>query len=139
MKNPVTVPDDDFLQNLNLAIERHLSDSHLGVSKLLRIVGMSRTDLHRKLERTVGMSATRYFRYVRLQRAADLLRQQPQSSISDIAFEVGFNSQSYFTRKFKAMFGCCPEHWKKHEPASTAFEQLRNTQADFLTIKHKIS
>lgn len=99
---------ETFLQNLNTQIAEHLSDSSLTVRRLLRLVGMSRTDLHRKLDRATGMSATEYIRHIRLHRAAILIKEQPHWSIYQIALEVGFESQSYFTRKFKEQYGVCP-------------------------------
>lgn len=99
---------DSFLQNLNVQIAAHLSDSSLTVRRLLKLIGMSRTDLHRKLDRATGMSATEYLRHLRLHRAAILLMEQQEWNMYQIALEVGFNSQSYFTRKFKEQFGVSP-------------------------------
>jgi AraC-like DNA-binding protein len=98
-------------------IGKHIADPELSVTKLLRYVGISRTNLHRKLTRMVGMSATEYIRHLRLQHAAILLVEQTEWSISEIACEVGFNSQSYFTRSFIKVFGMCPTAYrKKHHP-----------------------
>lgn len=97
-----------FLTTLNGQIEKHLSDNTLDMKKVTRLVGMSRTDLHRKLDKTVGMSATEYIRHVRLHKAADLLIREPEWSVYHICLEVGFNNQSYFTKRFKALFGKCP-------------------------------
>ncbi len=106
-------PPDSFVQNIHVHIETHLSDATLNVKRLLRLVAMSRSDLHRKLDRTVGMSATAYLRYVRLQQAAKLLLHQPTWGIYKVALEVGFSSQSYFTRRFREVFGCCPAKWRE--------------------------
>ncbi|MBI5915286.1 MAG: helix-turn-helix transcriptional regulator [Bacteroidetes bacterium] len=106
-------PPDTFVQNLDGCIEAHLSDASLNVKRLLRLVGMSRTDLHRKLDRTVGMSTTEYVRNKRLEKAAELLREQPEWSVSQVAQEVGFGNQSYFTVRFKEVFGCCPGAWRE--------------------------
>jgi AraC-like DNA-binding protein len=114
MRNHSIAPSEDFLQNLNLAIEAHISDPRLRINRLLRMVGMSRTDLHRKLDRTVGMSATQYIRHIRLRRAAELLVKHPDWCVYEVAWEVGFDNQSYFTKKFKEIFGCCPIEWRKH-------------------------
>jgi AraC-like DNA-binding protein len=113
MRNHSAALSEDFLQNLNLAIETHISDPRLCVNRLLRIVGMSRTDLHRKLGRTVGMSTTKYVRQIRLRRAAELLTKHPEWCVYEVALEVGFNNQSYFTKKFKQAFGCCPGEWRE--------------------------
>lgn len=109
---PSALPGEVFLQNLTQAIEKHIDDPDLDINKLLRLVGMSRTDLHRKLDKAVGMSATEYLRHVRLQHAAQLLRTEFAWSIYQITNEVGFNSQSYFSRRFKEVFGCCPKKYR---------------------------
>jgi AraC-like DNA-binding protein len=101
-------PQPLFLKTLNDQIEKHLSDATLDIKKVTRLVGMSRTDLHRKLDRIVGMSTTEYIRHVRLRKAADLLILEPEWSVYHICLEVGFSNQSYFTKRFKALFGKCP-------------------------------
>ncbi len=97
-----------FLDNLDSEIETHLSDNTLTVTRLTRLIGMSRTNLHRKLERSVGMSATEYVRKKRLEKAAELLKEQPDWSICQVAMEVGFDNQGYFTRRFREVFDCPP-------------------------------
>lgn len=101
-------PRDAFIEHLNVQIAAHLSDPTLDVRRLLRLIGMSRTDLHRKLKTATGMSTTAYIRYIRLQQAASMLKEQREWSLYQIALEVGFSSQSYFTRKFKEQFCMCP-------------------------------
>ena len=102
-----------LLQTIEHQINQHLLDPDLNVTKLLRYVGISRTDLHRKLTRMVGMSATEYIRHIRLHRSAKMLMEQPEWSIGQIACEVGFNSQSYFTRVFIEAFGMCPTAYRR--------------------------
>lgn len=102
-----------LLRKIDQQINDHLTDSDFKVSKLLRAVGISRTDLHRKLTRMTGMSATEYIRHKRLQHAQKLLLEAPEWSIGQIAFEVGFNSQSYFTRAFIEVYGECPTCYRR--------------------------
>jgi AraC-like DNA-binding protein len=104
---------DTFLKKLNQQIEQHLSDATFDVPNLLRSLGMSRTDLHRKIVGKVGMSTTEYIRFVRLQHAVVLLEEQPEWSLAQIAYEVGFTSPSYFTRTFIERFGMCPSLYRK--------------------------
>lgn len=95
-----------FLTTLNGQIEKHLSDNTLTIKKMTRLVGMSRTDLHRKLDSAVGMSATEYIRYIRLHKAAQLLILEREWSVYQICMEVGFSDQSYFTRRFRELGVC---------------------------------
>ena len=87
----------------------HLSDPGLTVGKVLRIVFMSRSNLHRRLKEQTGLSATAYIRRQRLHHAKKLLEEQPQLPVSEVAQKVGFGSQSYFAKQFKKLFGCCPK------------------------------
>lgn len=111
MKQP-HFPQPSFFPCLDTQIEEHLSDTSLNVKKLLRLVGMSRTDLHRKLQGSVGMSATEYVRHARLLRAAALLKDEPGLSVCEVAEEVGFGSQGYFAKRFREAFGECPLAWR---------------------------
>lgn len=104
-----------FLENLQTQLTQHLSDSSLDVHRLTRLVGMSRSDLHRKLRRHTGMSTTEYIRHIRLEKAAVMLVKYPTWSIYQIALEVGFGNQSYFSRRFKEEFGMCPMEWRAVE------------------------
>lgn len=91
----------------------HLHDASLDVPKLQRLLGMSRSDLHRKLKAATGLSATAYIRHLRLQRAAQLLLEQPHACILGIALEVGFNNHSYFTKRFREVYGVCPGEYRE--------------------------
>lgn len=104
-----------FLKKLDFIIGQHLSDNKLDVGMLARLVCMSRSDLHRKLVRTEGMSIMRYVRHIRLQKASELLLEHPDWSIYQVALEVGFSSQGYFSRRFREAFGVCPMDWRQAE------------------------
>jgi AraC-like DNA-binding protein len=97
-----------FLDCLAARLGPHLADPELDMPKLHRLLGMSRSDLHRKLKAATGMSATAYIRHLRLHKAAQLLLEQPAVCILGIALEVGFNNHSYFTKRFREVFGVCP-------------------------------
>ena len=105
--------EDPFLHQLQTKIEAHLFDSELTVTKMVRIVGISRTNLHLKLSQKAGISASEFLRRLRLQFAAQLLLEKREWSVFQVALEVGFNSQPYFTVCFKRAFGCCPAAWRQ--------------------------
>ncbi len=104
---------DPLFRHLHFQIANNIDDPNLDISKLLKLTALSRTSLHRVLCRTVGMSATAYVRYIRLQRAAKLLIDNPEYNISEIAYQVGFSSPNYFSRKFSECFGLTPSEWRK--------------------------
>ena len=71
---------------------------------------MSRTQLHRKLKAITGMSASEFIRSQRLKLAIGLLKES-DATISEIAYQVGFNSSSYFSKCFKEVYSCTPNEY----------------------------
>ncbi|MEL0252493.1 MAG: helix-turn-helix transcriptional regulator, partial [Novosphingobium sp.] len=60
----------------------------------------------------LGTTPTAYILEQRLRRAADRLVARPNASITEIAFELGFNDSAYFTRCFRQQFGIAPRDWR---------------------------
>jgi signal transduction histidine kinase/ligand-binding sensor domain-containing protein/DNA-binding NarL/FixJ family response regulator len=104
--------DEAFLKKVMVVVEQHLGDENFEVDTLCRSMAMSRAQLHRKLKALVNQSAMELVRRIRLERAADLLRQNA-GSIAEIAYQVGFSSQAHFTRSFHEHFGRPPSEYKK--------------------------
>ena len=104
--------DQEFLQKTIQIIEAHFEDEQFSVEKLAEKVNMSVSQLNRKLNALVDQPAGQLIRALRLQRAADLLKQN-SGSISEICYLVGFSDQAYFSRSFKKQFGCTPSEYKK--------------------------
>lgn len=105
-----TPVDVSFLQKAKHIVEGHLADEDFSVESLAKNIGMSRSQLHRKLRALTDRSASEFIRTLRLQRAAHLL-QQKQFSVTEVAFEVGFNNPSYFAACFRKQFGKLPSEY----------------------------
>ncbi len=99
--------NDPFLKKAVTIIEEYLDDTEFNVEKFAREMGLSRTQLHRKLKALTNKSATDFIRFVRLQRAAQMFR-EGYDNVTEVAFATGFNSPSYFSKHFKALFGMSP-------------------------------
>jgi len=104
--------DRQFLEKTIKTIENHFEDEKFSIDKLAEEVNMSISQLNRKLNALVAQPAGQLMRSLRLQRAADLLKQNT-GSIAEICYKVGFNNQGYFTRTFKKQFGISPSEYKK--------------------------
>ncbi|WP_229320809.1 ATP-binding protein [Larkinella knui] len=107
----------EFLEKAMRIIGEHLTDEAFTVEVLQREMGMSRMQLHRKLKALTDQSASDFIRYIRLQRAADLL-QQPGIQIAEAAYQSGFQHLSYFSRCFKEQFGMLPSEFAKQKDVS---------------------
>jgi signal transduction histidine kinase/CheY-like chemotaxis protein len=106
----VTAPpdvDDPFLARVRAVALRHLSDSGFGVQQLADAVHLDRTQLYRRLTQAGGVPPQQFLRELRLDRAAELLRQRA-GSVSEIAYGVGFESLSHFSRTYRERFGRPP-------------------------------
>lgn len=113
----VTVPSQQkvFLERVTGVIEKHLAEEEFSVETLAAEIGMSRSQLHRKLKALTNKGPNELIRSFRLQRAAELIRQDA-GSLAEIAYQVGFGSQAYFTRSFGEEFGRTPSEFKKNLP-----------------------
>ena len=104
---PLVSLDDQFLGKVLGVVQQHLKDDQFGVEPLARMVGFSVSQLERKLEGITGQRPNELIRSVRLERAR-LLLERRAGTISEVAFDVGFNNLSYFARSYKKQFGFPP-------------------------------
>ena len=96
-----------LVQKLRQQVENNLQNEQFSVQQLAYNMKMSRSQLHRKLKKSTGQSVNQFIREYRLQRALELLK-QGDKTVSEIAFEVGFGSHSYFTTCFTEHYGFPP-------------------------------
>ncbi len=100
-----------FLEKLDHIIEINLSDEDFNIEKLSEELCLSYPHTYRKIVTTTSMTPSQYVCLKRLQRACILL-QQTDLPIQQIAFQVGFTSQAYFSRCFSNEFGCPPKKYR---------------------------
>lgn len=108
------LPEDSFVQKVRAVVEAHLADYDFSVDQLCREVYMSHSQLHRKMTALTGCAPALFIRKVRLQHAKPLLL-NPETSITAVALETGFEDPGYFTRVFKKEFGLSPGAWRKQQ------------------------
>lgn len=121
--------DNDFLNSLKELVLANLSNDKFGVSELADAVGMSRSNLLRRIQKHTNLSASQFIRQVRLEAGMERLK-AGVSTVSEIAYEVGFSSVSYFIKCFREAYGYPPGEAGKmafgREPAepSSGLHQL---------------
>ncbi len=103
-----------FLESVVEAIEARIGEQDFSVEELASAVGMSRSQLHRKLKALVNQSPGSLIRSMRLKRAADLVAETGHS-LGRIAYMTGFADQAHFTRSFGKQFGCTPSEYRARE------------------------
>ncbi|QJD80502.1 hybrid sensor histidine kinase/response regulator transcription factor [Spirosoma rhododendri] len=115
---PVASPEpaDEFMNTVYGAIRDQLNDAKFGVGDLADAVGLSRMHLNRKLKTLTGLSPNELIRTVRLNRAGELLLEQ--TSVSSVAYAVGFDNPAYFSKVFKEHYGVTPSEFvEQHRPS----------------------
>lgn len=104
-----------FIERLRTEVLEHYSDERFGVSELVELYGLSRSQLHRKLKAATGQSISQFIREIRLDEALKLLQQEDLTA-SEVSYKVGFNSPTYFNTCFNEYFGYPPGE-VKHQMA----------------------
>ena len=99
--------DTNFLDHLRQLVQEQMGSSDFGVETLASEMGLSRVQLYRKVKALTGRTPVDIIRLSRLNRASALLA-QGHKNISEVAYDVGFSSPSYFTKCFKDEFGIVP-------------------------------
>lgn len=100
--------DDDFFSRITQCIQRHLSEPEFNADTIAEEVGMSKASLYKKVKTITSFTPHGLIKQYRLKKAADLLRTSGMS-VSEVIYETGFNSRSYFYKSFNEMFHCHPK------------------------------
>ncbi len=102
--------DEKFIEKLQLVLDKELSNADFSAEDFASAVAMSRMQLHRKLKSLLGVTSTEFLRNERLKTATKLLK-KGKGNISDVAYAVGFNDISYFSKCFKEIYDCTPTEY----------------------------
>lgn len=111
-KEDVCDIDKDFVEKFKALIDQKMGNSDLNVEDMGKDMGLSRVQLYRKLKSLTNYSPNELLRIARLKKAASLLASSDMS-VSEIGYEVGFSSPSYFTKCYKEEFGESPTDFLK--------------------------
>jgi AraC-like DNA-binding protein len=100
-------PDEKFIQQALQIVEKNIVNPAFSVSGFSRELHMSRVAVYKKIFALTGKAPIDFIRSIRMQRAVQLL-EKSNLTISEIAYEVGFNNPKYFSRFFKKEFTMPP-------------------------------
>lgn len=105
--------DEKFITKLEGILEKELANANFSAEDFASNIGMSRMQLHRKLKTLLGVSTTEFLRNERLKVATELLKNR-SATISEIAYTVGFNDVSYFTKCFRELYQITPTEYQEN-------------------------
>jgi TolB-like protein/AraC-like DNA-binding protein len=107
-----------FIEQAEAIVLDNISNEQFGVSELADLMNMSRSNLLRKIKKQTEQSASQFIREVRLKKGLELLK-QTELTVSEISFQVGFGTNSYFIKCFREYYGYSPGEVRKG-----AFEEV---------------
>jgi AraC-like DNA-binding protein len=107
---PLTQEDEKFLTLLMDYADAAWSNTNLKVDDFSKPMGCSKSQLYRKLVSLTGQSPNTFIKEYRLKEALKLLT-KATGNISEIAFETGFSSPSYFSKCFQKRYGHLPSDY----------------------------
>ena len=115
---PITPLDEKMVEKAVKYVVSNMKRSELSVEELSSHLGMSRVHLYKKLKTTTGKTPIEFIRLIRLKRAAQLLRES-QLNVSEVAYQVGFNSPRNFSKYFRDEFGMLPSAYQETKEQAT--------------------
>lgn len=115
---PITPLDEKMVEKAVKYVVANMKRADLSVEELSSHLGMSRVHLYKKLKATTGKTPIEFIRLIRLKRAAQLLRES-QLNVSEVAYQVGFNSPRNFSKYFRDEFGMLPSSYQDAREQAT--------------------
>ncbi|MBQ9356929.1 MAG: helix-turn-helix domain-containing protein [Prevotella sp.] len=107
------VSNDPFMQSVIEYVEKNISNSEADVSQMADACSMSRSALQRHIKQATGLTPVEFLREARMNHARQLLRTTMQT-VSEVAYNCGFNDPKYFSRYFKNSTGMSPSEFKQN-------------------------
>ena len=109
----IEATDEVFLKKCIATIEKNLQNEGFSAETLATILNLSNSSLYRKLKSLTNLSSAEFIRNIRIKRAAQLL-QDRNKTVSEVAYEVGFNDLKNFREVFHKQFNCSPSEFRNN-------------------------
>ena len=106
--------DELLMERIMKVVNKNLTDSDFNVETLCSEVGISRTQLHRKMKEMTGLTTSDFLRNIRLEQAARLLKEQ-KINVTQVAYSVGFSNLAHFSTVFRRHFGVSPTEYAEQK------------------------
>lgn len=104
------IEDEKFVRKIIETIECNLTNQDFSIEDLCREIGYSRSALYNKMKAFTNLSLYEFIKMVKLKTAIEMF-QKGNTSVSDVAFNVGFKTLAHFSRCFSAEFGISPSEY----------------------------
>ncbi len=106
--------DKKFLQKAFKTVKEYYTDPQFSPKEFSKTIGLSITQLNRKIKALTGQTTGEFIRIFRLNHALELIKKK-SATVAEIAYDVGFSSPSYFTECFRLQFGKPPSDFIEND------------------------
>lgn len=103
-----------FINKVRAVILENFQDENFNVQKLASILGLSRSQILRKVKASTGKSINQFIKEIRLNESVKLIK-NGEYTCAEIAYKVGFSSPQYFSKCFHKFYGYTPGECKNME------------------------
>lgn len=110
--SPLSEVEEKLLKKIGHIVEAEMSNPDFSITDLCKTLGMSHSQLHRKLKTITGLSPSQMIKSLKIEKAKDLLK-NPALTITAIAYDSGFTDPAYFHRVFKQEVGLTPKQYRE--------------------------
>jgi len=104
-------PEESFLSNVIAIIHANITNHQFSIDQLADEVGLSRSNLFRRMKTIASMSPSDVILEIKLNKAKELLKSEAHARIDDIAYQCGFNDPKYFSTIFKKHTNMTPSQY----------------------------
>lgn len=113
--------DEEFVNTAVKVVEENMANAEYTVEQLSEAMSMSRVYLYKKILSLTGKTPVEFIRIIRIRRAAELL-EKSQLTVSEIAYQVGFNNPKYFAKLFKEEYQVLPTAYRRNPVGARVLE-----------------
>ena len=111
--------EDRFLVKCTETIETEIADPRFDVLQLCRKIGVSRSQLYRRILALTGLTPIQFIRSIRLKHAASFLAQDGTLPVNEVMYRVGYTNLSHFAKIFHEEFGLYPKEFALRNRSKT--------------------
>jgi len=108
---PIDNEEKDFIKRVIELIRNNIDNENLQSLFIEKELGISNSQLYRKIKQIFGFTPGDLIRTIRLKHAAELLRKNV-FTVSEVCYKSGFNNRSYFYREFKKIYNSTPKNYQ---------------------------
>ena len=112
-KDKFNSPDEKLISDFIMIVEQNMTNYNLSVDFLTEKIGLSKSSLFRKVKGLTGLTPNELVTQIKMNHAAELLKNNKGMSIRNVAYESGYNDSRYFSTTFKKFFGKSPKDYVK--------------------------